>query len=214
MEWELDKHSKKCALCNKGFETGESYKSVLNLNEEALLKSAPASGEEAPVAVSKENPLKNSGLRQEYCPSCWEIKKQELYFDYFWQGRCSETADPEKTPSTVFNPAAIQEIFIQSIKESRNFSLSDEERLEKNGIAYLLALFLERKRLLKHKKDAVVEGVNCALYEEPKTGTIYTLRHPLFSAEWAREYQQKIAVLLHIPSKQTPSPQLQTGTPA
>ncbi|MBN2144182.1 MAG: hypothetical protein JW774_06125 [Candidatus Aureabacteria bacterium] len=201
MDWELDKRSKKCALCRKEFETGGAYQSVLNLEENMLQSGPEADSSKDEQPPSKDNPLKNSGRREEYCPSCWEIKKQEVLFDYFWQGRYIEPPEPGKSPSRLYDITSIQELFFNTLTEAQNLSLSDEERIEKNGIAYLLALFLERKRLLKHKKDSVIDGVNCALYEEPKTGIVHTIRHPLFSAQWVREYQHKIALLLNIPPK-------------
>ena len=62
--------------------------------------------------------------------------------------------------------------------------------------AYILAVMLERKRLLKVKEQIVRDGRRVFVYEQPKTGDIFTIADPDLHLNQLEEVQRDVARLL------------------
>jgi hypothetical protein len=62
--------------------------------------------------------------------------------------------------------------------------------------AYILAVMLERKRILKVKEQIVREGQRIFVYEQPKTGDIFTIADPNLHLDQLEEVQRDVAQLL------------------
>ena len=62
--------------------------------------------------------------------------------------------------------------------------------------AYILAVMLERKRILKVKEQAVRAGQRIFIYEQPKTGDIFTIADPNLRLDQLEEVQRDVAMLL------------------
>ncbi len=186
MNWELAKRSVKCAKCQRTFDIGERYSTAL------FTKTVP---KEAPALKS---PFDETGNRLDYCPECWEKMRAEQAHDFSWKGRIVEEGAEPKLTSPALNRAELLVLLREYLEASRN--LSDEnERVWKNGVAYFLALLMERKRWLAHKEDRPDEasGANAALYEDPKSKETFVIRYPLLNDLPA--YQEEISRLLNIP---------------
>jgi hypothetical protein len=77
--------------------------------------------------------------------------------------------------------------------------------------ALILAVMLERKRILKVKEQIVREGQRVFIYEQPKTGDIFTIADPNLHLDQLEEVQRDVAMLL----EQGLNPPATTGeTPA
>jgi hypothetical protein len=61
---------------------------------------------------------------------------------------------------------------------------------------YILAVMLERKRLLKVKEQLVREGRRIFIYEHPKTGDLFTIVDPDLQLNQLEEVQRDVADLL------------------
>jgi hypothetical protein len=62
--------------------------------------------------------------------------------------------------------------------------------------AYILAVMLERKRLLKVKEQLTRDGQRIFVYEQPKTGDLFTIVDPNLHLDQLEEVQRDVAQLL------------------
>ena len=62
--------------------------------------------------------------------------------------------------------------------------------------AYILAVMLERKRILKVKEQFRREGQRIFVYEQPKTGDIFTIADPNLRLDQLEQVQHDVAQLL------------------
>jgi hypothetical protein len=61
---------------------------------------------------------------------------------------------------------------------------------------YILAVMLERKRILKVKEQIVRDGKRVFIYEQPKTGDVFTIADPALRLDQLEQVQQDVAQLL------------------
>ena len=62
--------------------------------------------------------------------------------------------------------------------------------------AYILAVMLERKRILKVKEQLQREGQRIFIYEQPKTGDVFTIADPDLHLDQLEQVQHDVAQLL------------------
>src|SRR6185369_4860321 len=62
--------------------------------------------------------------------------------------------------------------------------------------SYILAVMLERKRILKVKEQIRSEGKRIFIYEQPKTGDVFTIPDPDLQLNQLEEVQRDVAQLL------------------
>ena len=62
--------------------------------------------------------------------------------------------------------------------------------------AYILAVMLERKRILKVKEQFQRDGQRIFIYEQPKTGDIFTIADPNLRLDQLEQVQRDVAELL------------------
>ena len=62
--------------------------------------------------------------------------------------------------------------------------------------AYILAVMLERKRILKVKEQITRDGQRVFIYEQPKTGDIFTIADPNLHLDQLETVQRDVAMLL------------------
>jgi len=75
--------------------------------------------------------------------------------------------------------------------------------------AYILAVMLERKRILKVKEQIKSEGRRVFIYEQPKTGDIFTIADPDLHLDQLELVQRDVAQLLEHglnPPAESPAP--------
>ena len=61
---------------------------------------------------------------------------------------------------------------------------------------YILAVMLERKRILKVKEEVVRDGRRVFIYEQPGTGDVFTITDPVLRLDQLEEVQRDVAALL------------------
>ena len=61
---------------------------------------------------------------------------------------------------------------------------------------YILAVMLERKRVLKVKEQLLREGRRVFIYEQPRTGDLFTIIDPNLQLNQLEQVQQDVAALL------------------
>ena len=77
--------------------------------------------------------------------------------------------------------------------------------------AFILAVMLERKRILKVKEQITRDGQRVFIYEQPKTGDIFTIADPDLRLDQLEDVQRDVAQLLEHGLN---PPAIASGTPA
>lgn len=137
-------------------------------------------------------------LRQDVCVDCWNTKFAQGHADRkgfisHWQGVYQAPAVGPTEP--------IQKETAESLLR-RLIEANDP----KHGPAcYILAVMLERKRLLRIKEQIHRDGNRIFIYEHPKTGDIFTIKDPDLQLNQLESVQRDVADLLA--HGYTPSPE-------
>ena len=122
--------------------------------------------------------------RQDLCTECFLGVMRDGVFSY-WQGEFKMPLPPP--------PEAIQKDTAESLLRK----LVDSTDPMHVAARYILAVMLERKRILKHR-DTVVEadGRELLVYEHAQTGESFTIPDPKLRLDQLQEVQQQVADLL------------------
>lgn len=126
--------------------------------------------------------------RMDICAACWakdfaEGARERKGFVSYWQG-IYEKAAP--VPEPIQKDTA--ETLLRKLIE-----LNDPRYMP---AGYILAVMLERKRLLKVKEEFVRDGKRVFVYEHPKSGDVFTIVDPGLQLNQLEEVQRDVAHLL------------------
>ena len=126
--------------------------------------------------------------RMDVCDGCWQSQfsdgaRERKGFVSHWQGIF-------EVPPPVTDPIQKEtaETLLRKIIE-----LSDPRY---TPAAYILAVMLERKRLLKIKEQIRRDGQRVFVYEQPKTGDVFTIADPDLHLDQLEQVQRDVAQLL------------------
>lgn len=197
MEWELAERSKKCSACGKAFETGNHYYTALFLETEKLKQHFPEL-EARKISEEKlaENPFRHTAARVELCLECWSQRVKDPVYDCEWKGEIFQSRE-EKKHVPKFDKHQVFILFKKVLEEAGQMTENDL-KVEKHGVAYFLAVMLERKNMILHQKNEVEEssGIQTAFYADPKTEEVFKIPLPLLTKESTTHFQAKIQELL------------------
>ena len=141
---------------------------------------------------------KNELRRLDVCHGCWQGQFSEggterKNFISYWQGEYEAPAPPRE---------AIQKETAETLL--RKLVVRDDP---KHGAAcYILAVMLERKRLLKIKEQLRRDGKRIFIYEQPATGDLFTITDPELQLDQLDEVQRDVAQLLEHGLEPEPAP--------
>jgi hypothetical protein len=126
--------------------------------------------------------------RMDICEACWQGQfsdgaRQRKGFISHWVGIF-------ELPPPVTDP--IQKETAETLL--RKLIEQNEPRHAPAG--YILAVMLERKRILKVKEQIVRDGRRVFIYEQPATGDIFTIADPDLRLDQLEEVQRDVAALL------------------
>jgi hypothetical protein len=126
--------------------------------------------------------------RQDICDACWKAQHSQGASDRkgfvsYWQG-IYEAPPPRTEP--------IQ----RETAESLLRKLIERNDPQHVAATYILAVMLERKRLLKVKEQIMREGQRIFVYEQPKTGDVFTIPDPKLQLNQLDQVQRDVAALL------------------
>ena len=138
--------------------------------------------------------------RSDICQACWQKQYSEgardrKGFVSYWHG-------VYLTPMP--RVEAIQKENAESLLR-KLIELNDPRYIP---AGYILAVMLERKRLLKIKEQIVRDGQRVFIYEQPGTGDIFTIIDPALQLNQLEQVQRDVATLLEH-GLNPPAPQLQ-----
>jgi hypothetical protein len=149
--------------------------------------------------------------RLDICAACWEGQYREgaserKGFISQWQGVYHQ---PEAAP-----PDPIQKESAQSLLRK----LMEANDPRHGPVCYILAVMLERKRILKVKEQIQGQDGRVFIYEHPGTGDLFTIADPNLQLNQLQEVQRATADLLahglNPPPAAAPAPQESLGATA
>jgi hypothetical protein len=138
--------------------------------------------------------------RSDICQTCWQKQYSEgardrKGFISYWQGVYAAPPPPVD---------AIQRETAESLLR-KLIELNDPRYIP---AGYILAVMLERKRLLKVKEQVVRDGQRVFIYEQPATGDVFTIIDPALQLNQLEQVQRDVATLLeHGLNPLAPQPQ-------
>jgi hypothetical protein len=125
--------------------------------------------------------------RSDICGPCWEKQYQEARdrkgFISCWQG-IYEAPLPPSDP--------IQKETAETLLR-KLIELNDAQHIP---AGFILAVMLERKRLLKVKEQIMRDGRRVLVYEQPGTGDVFTITDPGLRLDQLEQVQRDVASLL------------------
>ncbi|HXR48845.1 MAG TPA: hypothetical protein VN784_15525 [Candidatus Limnocylindrales bacterium] len=126
--------------------------------------------------------------RMDVCEACWQSQfsdgaRERKGFISHWQSIYEAPAPPT---DAIHKDTA--ETLLRKLIEQ------NDPRYAPAG--YILAVMLERKRVLKVKEEVVRDGKRVFVYEQPKTGDVFTIADPALRLDQLEEVQRDVAALL------------------
>jgi hypothetical protein len=126
--------------------------------------------------------------RLDVCQSCWlkqfsDGARDRKGFVSYWQGVYEAPAPPADP---------IQKETAESLLR-KLIELNNPHYIP---AGYILAVMLERKRLLRVKEQLVRDGQRIFIYEHPKTGDVFTIIDPKLQLNQLEQVQHDVAALL------------------
>ena len=145
--------------------------------------------------------------RMDVCEACWQSQfsegaRERKGFISHWQSIYEAPAPPT---DAIHKDTA--ETLLRKLIEQ------NDPRYAPAG--YILAVMLERKRVLKVKEEVVRDGKRVFVYEQPRTGDVFTIADPALRLDQLEEVQRDVAQLLeHGLNPPAPQPSGETPAPA
>lgn len=137
--------------------------------------------------------------RQDVCGACWEEQFRHGAMDRkgfvsHWQGAFCVPPPPPPEPIQRDNA------------ESLLRRLTERNDPAWHPAAFILAVMLERKRILRNREQLRQDGRRVFVYELPRTGEIFSLPDPELQLDQLQTVQQDVAMLLEHGLPQEASP--------
>jgi hypothetical protein len=126
--------------------------------------------------------------RSDICQACWQRQYSEGASDR--KGFVSYWHGIYESPPVADD--AIQKETAESLLR-KLIELNDPRYIP---AAYILAVMLERKRLLKIKEQLVRDGQRVFIYEQPRTGDVFTIIDPNLQLNQLEAVQRELGALL------------------
>src|SRR6266571_7438321 len=126
--------------------------------------------------------------RSDICENCWQTQyshgvRDRKGFVSYWHGIYEA-------------PQAPVEPIQRETAESLLRKLIEENDPRFIPAGYILAVMLERKRVLKVKEQLVRDGRRVFIYEQPRTGDLFTIIDPNLQLNQLEHVQHDVAALL------------------
>jgi len=126
--------------------------------------------------------------RSDICEPCWQ--KQSAADTRGRSGFISHWQGIFEVPPPVVD--AIQKETAETVLRK----LIEQNDPRHAPAAYILAVMLERKRILKVKEQIIRDGQRVFIYEQPKTGDVFTIADPDLHLNQLEQVQHDVAQLL------------------
>jgi hypothetical protein len=126
--------------------------------------------------------------RSDVCEACWEKQyseggRERKGFVSYWQG-------------IYHAPVVAQEAIQKDTAETLLRKLIELNDPRYIPAGYILAVMLERKRVIKVREQLTRDGQRIFIYEQPKTGDVFTITDPNLQLNQLEQVQRDVAALL------------------
>jgi hypothetical protein len=126
--------------------------------------------------------------RSDVCETCWQNQfsdgaRERKGFISHWQGIYEA-------------PAPVVDAIHKDTAETLLRKLIEQNDPRYAPAGYILAVMLERKRIFKVKEQIIRDGHRVFIYEQPKTGDIFTIADPDLRLDQLEAVQHDVAALL------------------
>jgi hypothetical protein len=127
--------------------------------------------------------------RSDICQACWEsgdpshLRSRQGFISH-WQGIYQAPPPPDADPIQKENAETLLHKLIEL----------DDPKYGPAG--YILAVMLERKRILKVKEELQREGRRVFVYEQPKSGDVFTIVDPELQLDQLEAVQREVSLLM------------------
>lgn len=126
--------------------------------------------------------------REDLCEEAWAARNENIRPFSFWKSRY------EPAPSAPAEPLA------KETAEQLFRRLVSSENAPANA-CYVLAVMLERKRVLKQIKSEQADNGRVIVYEQPATGDVFIVPDPQLRMDEVESVQNEVANLLRAAAK-------------
>lgn len=142
--------------------------------------------DEAIVTALFPDPESSGYLRRDYCIEAWEKRgdDEEAAFSFWRSTYHVPESETRVDPIKQLSPEELLERLIEE----------DQEHTE--NTRYILAVMLERKKLLRETDSQQMPNGIMRVYEHRKTGEVYLVRDPNIPLEEVEVVQEEVFVLL------------------
>ena len=125
-------------------------------------------------------------LRRDLCPQCWTQEKEKSVNGIvsMWQAIYKEP--PPEPPEPIAKNTA----------ESKLRELVSSTDPSHAAVRYILAVMLERKKILRQRDIVNQDGKDIIVYEHVETGETFTIADPHLRLDQLEQVQQDVAALL------------------
>ena len=186
-DWKLRSRSNVCHRCAKPFVDGEPCRSAVVGFEAPIVQELLA--EKIAAQANATKPIKAPEyVRFDFCKPCW---RQLGAVDWIsvWHGEYTAPEPPALDPL----PRETAESLLYTLIE-------DENSVEHTRIIFILAVMLERKRILIERRvERGRDGSLVRVYEHKKSGTVMLVVDPNLQEDEITGVQQEVDVLLDRP---------------
>jgi hypothetical protein len=131
-------------------------------------------------------------VRGDFCSGCWDAKAPADKAFSNWQGTY-------RLP-----PPKPEEPLKKETAETLLRRLVEEGDAGRASVIFILAVMLERKKLLEEKDARLVDGVTVRVYEHRKTGETFVVNDPGLRLDQLQAVQQDVIAMLEGGGSPTP----------
>ena len=184
IDWNLRSRSHSCHKCSADFIDGERCHSAVAVFEDNVVQTLLAEK----IAAYAENPKKTKPpdyVRLDFCPSCWP-EMQGTNWISSWHSPYSAPEPPAPEPL----PRETAESLLRKLMEQ-------EDSFEHTSVIFILAVMLERKKILIERRVRhATDGTMIRVYEHKKTGEVMLVTDPDLGIDELPGVQRQVQRLL------------------
>ena len=144
-----------------------------------------------------DDPATGDLIRRDFSLAAWDDARALAEPFSFWKS----TYEP---PVSDAKPEVVEKENAESLLRR----LIEENSPGSENTRYILAVMLERKKILKHTATRDSDDASFLIYEHPKSGEIYIIRDPELKLDQVEAVQREVSLLLTLgarpPQESTP----------
>jgi hypothetical protein len=145
-----------------------------------------------------DDPATGDLIRRDFSLAAWDEARALAEPFSFWKS----TYEP---PVNDAKPEVVEKENAESLLRR----LIEENSPGSENTRYILAVMLERKKILKHTATRDSDDASFLIYEHPKSGEIYIIRDPELKLDQVEAVQREVSLLLTLGARppQEPTPE-------